>query len=188
MLGQAPLPELQPGALPFIQYMYLDHNSFHGSVPSSYGSTLKTLKKLYLEYNEINSLELRPEDFPSLEHLRMDHIQLMGRMPNVLQLKRLVQAVFSHNSLTALPDVWWHNAPINQDRRKTWELLVEVFAPYNRLSGSLPPLVSTPGANGTTSLAADLPFNDFSGSISASLRQAGTNRHGYLIASHSDVV
>jgi hypothetical protein len=60
-----------------------------------------------------------------------------------------------------------------------------VIAPHDKISGSLPPLVSTPKANGTFKLAVDLSFNELSGSIRAEVRHAGTTRHGCLIASHN---
>jgi hypothetical protein len=114
----------------------------------------------------------------------MAHNKLSGKMPNVLLLKSLMNADLSHNSLTALPDIWWHNMPIGKLLVRFGNLL-EVIAPHNKISGSLPPLVSIKGANGTMRLAADLSFNELSGSISAGTRQAGTNRHGYLVAANN---
>lgn len=180
------LPELQEGALSGLQGLDLSHNMLTGNLPASYGTNLKALESLNLDYNAFDTLEIEPSSFPLLSRLQMAHNQLVGPMPSVLQLKSAARVDLSHNSLTALPDVWWNNMPID----KLWAHFnnyMEVLAHHNKISGSLPPLVSTPGANGTFKLSADLSFNELSGSISATGRAAGIRRQGYLIATHNSL-
>lgn len=193
MLGQSTLPELQLGALPALQSMALDHNMLRGKVPASYGTVLRSLVGLTLGFNELDTLDLGQDDYPSLKVLQMDHNKLSGKMPNVV-VKNLTIADFSHNSLTALPDVWWHNMPANTTRR--YFKILEVLAPHNKIHGSLPPLRSAtwptkldgrPGSDEPLKLAADLSFNDLSGSIRASAWKVNNTRHGYLIASHNNL-
>lgn len=180
----ARLPELHEGSLPRLTFLDLSHNMLTGDVPASYGATLKKLTYLCLESNMLDKLVIGPDSFPRLDKLRMAHNQLAGQMPNVLLLQNLRLADLSHNSLTALPDVWWHNMPTDRHIYMK-NSYIQVIAPHNKISGSLPPLVSMAGANRTMWLSADLSFNELSGSISASVRKAGTSRQGYLIASHN---
>lgn len=183
MLGQSALPELEVGALPALESLNLGYNMLRGKVPSSYGAALKRLVVLGLEGNQLDTLDLGQQDYPNLAALQIAHNQLSGKMPDVLLRKRLALADFRHNSLTALPDTWWHNMPRNGRGRVN--NLLEVFASHNKISGSLPPLMSAEGANGSFMLAADLSFNDLSGSIWASGKTLGATRHGFLIASHN---
>jgi hypothetical protein len=117
MLGQSVLPELQMGALPWLNSMNLGHNMLCGNckVPTSWGA-LQRLGVPGLEDNNLDALDLRGDDYPSLTFLNMSSNLLAGKMPNVLQLKNLSMAHFSHNSLTALPDLWWHNMPTDKTR------------------------------------------------------------------------
>jgi Leucine-rich repeat (LRR) protein len=179
------LPTLLPGQFSKLLSLGLAYNMLHGKVPASYGQTFKSLTGLGLDHNQLDTLKLGAEDFPDLGGLGMSHNNLTGRMPNVLLLKSLTNADFSHNSLTVLPDIWWHNMPTGNLLHRHSNNLLEVIASHNKISGLLPPLVSSEGANGTVRLAADLSFNQLSGSISAGTRKAGTNRHGYLVAANN---
>jgi hypothetical protein len=183
MLGQSDLPELQVGALPALTSMVLSQNMLRGKVPSSWGAALTRLDVLRMEENQLDRWDLGPDDYPGLVYINMSVNAFSGTMPNVLQLQHVGLVDFSHNSLTALPETWWHNMPTKKTHRLFNTL--KVWAHHNKISGSLPPLVSLPRANGTFSLAADLSFNELSGSISASARNIGTTRHAYLIASHN---
>jgi Leucine-rich repeat (LRR) protein len=180
-LGQAPLPEFEEGSLPNLLLLDISNNTIRGKVPASYGSTLKMLYGMNLEGNLFDTLEVNEDAFPHLQLLHMSHNQLSGKMPNVLLLKQLTMVDFSYNSLTALPDVWWHNMPISTAPHRLANTL-EVLAAHNNITGSLPPLVPNPKS---FKLAVDLSFNDISGNINASLPNGGSTRHSYLLASHN---
>lgn len=111
---QGQLPELQGGAFAHLLGLDLTHNLLTSSVPASYGVTLRNLWSLSLQFNMLDTIVIRPGSFPRLRVLDMAHNQMAGKMPNVLPLKRLNQVDLSHNSLTALPDVWWHNMPTDK--------------------------------------------------------------------------
>jgi hypothetical protein len=180
-LGQAPLPEFEEGSLPSLGVLDLSNNSIRGTLPASYGSALKMLYGLNLEGNFLDALEVSDGDFPRLHNLHISHNRLSGKMPNVLLLKELEMVDLSYNSLTALPDVWWHNMPTSTTPHRYANTL-EVLAAHNKITGSLPPLVPNPES---FKLAVDLSFNDISGNINASLPSAGSTRHSYLLASHN---
>lgn len=184
----AHLPDLQDGTFPHLQDLDLSNNMMTGSVPLSFGAALKDLRFLALDHNMLDTLIIEPDSFPGLSYLQMAHNRLSGKMPNVMRLKRLNRVYLSYNSLTSLPDVWWHNMPA--DKPRPWyrnQDFLMVVASHNKILGSLPPLASTEGANGTFRLSVDLSFNELSGSIKASVRKAGTSRHGYLIAVHNNL-
>lgn len=162
MTGTLPLAWADPGALPQLMVLALDHNRLTGTLPPTWANGFRRLDTLWLGQNRFHgslpAAWAEDDAWPDLQDLLLDNTHLSGEVPPQWTTSQafpsLLVANFSQSNLSG-PLPAYDNARLNvldvegcnfnstlDDLWTSSAPLTAIEASHNNLSGSLP---DTPG-------------------------------------------
>ena len=163
MTGTLPSAWADPGALPKLLLLVLDHNNLTGTLPGTWANGFRRLNMLWLGTNgfhgSLPAAWAEDNAWPELQNILLDNTLLSGEVPlqwtTPQAFPSLQVANFSQSNLHG-PLPAYHNARLNvldvagcsfnstlDDLWSSSAPLIAIEASHNNLSGSLP---DTPGS------------------------------------------
>ena len=114
-----------------LTYLYLDDNSFYGTIPSQFGANAPVLEGVYMEHNFLTgSIPSTMGQIQFLRELKIHDNELSGTIPNSLaSIKTLSTLIMNNNRLTG---------PLPLFTFKDSLFLETLDVASNRLSGTIP--------------------------------------------------